>query len=108
MDDATIARLPQLVADAPRHTGGLDNAKLTTVYIRRKPGQLWNCGNVEIDVSFDSGCSAVYKNHHGETFLDCPRSEVFYDTSGKLSGRRSIATRDQRLSEVLGGRIGAS
>jgi hypothetical protein len=84
IDEATISRLPHLIEDAPRHTGDLDNPKLTMVSIRRSPGQFWGCGNVEIDVSFDSDCGEVYKDDDGEKFYDCPTGDVVYDTNGKL------------------------
>jgi hypothetical protein len=84
IDAATISRLPHLIEDAPRHTGGLDNARLAMVYIRRATGQFWWCGDVEIDVNFDSGCGSVYKDDDGDKYYDCPTGDVVYDTNGKL------------------------
>lgn len=83
IEEATIARLPQLIEDAPRHTS-LDDAKLSGVTIRRSTGQFWWCGNVEIDVNFDSYCGAVYKDDDGDKYYDCPTGDVFYDTNGKF------------------------
>lgn len=81
--EATIALLPQVIKDAPRHTS-VEDATLSLVRIRRSTGQFWWCGNVEIDVNFDGYCGAVYKDDDGETYRDCPSGHVFYDTNGKF------------------------
>ena len=84
IDQATVARLPQLIEDAPSHMGRLDDAKLSGVTIRRATGQYFGCGNVEIDVNFDNGCGAVYTDDDGDKYYDCPTGDVFYDTNGKF------------------------
>jgi hypothetical protein len=101
IDEATLARLPALVEDAPRHTPDLDNAKLAMVSIHRTPGQFWRCSDVEIDVSFDSDCGEVYKNDDGENVYDCPTGDVVYDTTGRLL-RSTIDPRGTPTSGPLG------
>ncbi|HEY2093382.1 MAG TPA: hypothetical protein VGJ81_15995 [Thermoanaerobaculia bacterium] len=84
VDEATIARLPQVVQDAQNHTGSLDNPKFSSLTIRRATGQFWWCGDVQIAVNFDSDCGAVYKDDDGDRYYDCPTRDVLYDTSGKF------------------------
>ena len=85
IDAATIARLPQILKDAPTYTAYLDNARILNVKIHRYPGQTpFKCGGVEIDVRFDADCGAVFKDKHGAKFYDCPKGDVVYDTKGKL------------------------
>jgi len=83
IDAATIARLPQLVADAPRHAGSLDNPTISIVHVRRGFGVIF-CGDVEIDVNLDGDCSDVYTDDDGQQVYDCPSVDVVYNTSGKL------------------------
>jgi hypothetical protein len=85
IDAATIARLPQLIEDAPRHTS-VEDAKLSGVTIRRATGQFWWCGDVQIDVNFDGYCGAVYKDDNDDKYYDCPTGDVLYDTNGKYLG----------------------
>ena len=84
VDEATIARLPEVIQDASNHTGNLDNPKFSSVTIRRATGQFWWCGDVQIAVNFDSDCGEVYKDDDGDQYFDCPTRDVIYDTNGKF------------------------
>lgn len=95
IDAATIAQLPQLVADARDRAGYLDNPQLQWVRISRNPGQIpFKCGKVEIDAYFEGDCGSIWLDKHGAKFYDCPTGDVVYDLTGKFL--RSTIDRNPR------------